>query len=335
LVDNGPFFQAGSYTLSATGGPGGYIASSWACTGGSLQGTNIVKIAIGDAVDCTITQNDFDSNTAINVGHGGAWFNPETSGQGVLIDVDPTSNFMFIAWFAYTADSSSNPFEQRWFTAQGEYNGNQAELVLYETLGGQFDDSAPVETLPIGSVSLAFGGCNDAQMSYVIDTEGLQGDFPLTRVIPGSENVCEEKSGPTIEAVDINSGMDGGWFDPGTSGQGFLIDAKPDDENGNFLFLAWFTYGDLNASGQWWLTAQGSFEGSTATLQIFETTGGSFNDPLLPSTVPVGDMQIDFSDCGTATLSYSIPDRTLQGEVEIVRLLPAADALCKEISDTE
>ena len=207
--------------------------------------------------------------------------------------------------------------------------------MLYETLGGQFDDSAPVETLPIGSVTLAFGGCNDAQMSYVIDTEGLQGDFPLTRVIPGSENVCEEKSGPTIEAVDINSGMDGGWFDPGTSGQGFLIDAKPDDQNGNFLFLAWFTYGDLNASGQWWLTAQGSFEGSTATLQIFETTGGSFNDPLLPSTVPVGDMQIDFSDCGTATLSYSIPDRTLQGEVEIVRLLPAADALCKEISDTE
>jgi hypothetical protein len=62
-------------------------------------------------------------------------------------------------------------------------------------------------------------------MTYSIDDEGLQGAFPLQRVIPGSGNTCSELSGNSLQAVDINAGMDGSWFEPATSGQGFFIDA--------------------------------------------------------------------------------------------------------------
>ena len=62
----------------------------------------------------------------------------------------------------------------------------------------------------------------------------------------GSGNVCEQLGGNTIQAVDINAGMDGAWFDSGTPGQGFFIDAHPDPEGGNFIFVSWFTYGEQN-----------------------------------------------------------------------------------------
>jgi Prealbumin-like fold domain/Putative peptidoglycan binding domain len=48
--------SAGEYTLSETG-PSGYTASDWECTGGSLEG-NSLSVALGEEVNCTITNND-------------------------------------------------------------------------------------------------------------------------------------------------------------------------------------------------------------------------------------------------------------------------------------
>jgi large repetitive protein len=46
----------GIYTLGETG-PGGYEASAWSCTGGTLNG-NEVTLALGDDVSCEITNDD-------------------------------------------------------------------------------------------------------------------------------------------------------------------------------------------------------------------------------------------------------------------------------------
>lgn len=269
----------------------------------------------------------------INAGQSGAWFNPDTSGQGVFIDVEPAEQFMFLSWFTYTHAATENPNEQRWLTAQGKYSGNKAQLDLFETLGGRFDDPQVVTTTQIGEVSLSFGDCRQGQMTYSIDEEGLLGEFPLLRVIPGSGNVCEERSATTTQAVDINAGMDGAWFDPNTSGQGFFIDTHPDPEGGNFIFVSWFTYGEDTLSGQRWLTAQGSFKGSIAEIDVFETTGGSFDDPKTPSTTNVGTMNIDFTDCSNAQLSYSLPAHSAEGDIAITRVIAGSQALCEELNE--
>jgi hypothetical protein len=154
-------------------------------------------------------------------------------------------------------------------------------------------------------------------------------------VIGGSENVCEELSGNTSQAVDINAGMDGAWFDPDTAGQGFFIDAYPDPEGGNFIFVSWFTYGDETASGQRWLTAQGGFAGSTAEIDVFETTGGSFDDPKPINTTKVGTMSIDFTDCSNAQLTYALPADSAEGDIAITRVIPGGQALCEEIAGVE
>jgi hypothetical protein len=135
--------------------------------------------------------------------------------------------------------------------------------------------------------------------------------------------------------VDINAGMDGAWFDPNTSGQGFFIDAHTDPEGGNFIFVSWFTYGEETASGQRWLTAQGGFEGSTTEIDVYETIGGSFDDPEPVSRTKVGTMSLDFTDCSNATLSYSLPADSAEGDIAITRVIPAGQALCEEFAGAE
>jgi hypothetical protein len=145
----------------------------------------------------------------INAGHAGAWFNADTPGQGQLIDVEPEGQFMFVSWFTFTGAVSANPNEQHWFTAQGNYSGNTADLLVYETLGGRFDDPQEVSTVPAGEATLSFTDCSSGQLDYAIDTWDLQGSFTLQRAIPGTENVCEKQAEISTEPLEPNDGWDG------------------------------------------------------------------------------------------------------------------------------
>jgi hypothetical protein len=329
------FASGTSITLTATPASG----STFGGWSGSCSGTGTCNVSMAQARSVTArfelpTPEPFQ----INAGHSGAWYNPVTSGQGQLIDVIPETQYMFLAWFTFTAAASNNPEEQHWYTAQGNYSGNTAELILHETLGGQFDDPQETSTNPVGTVTVSFTDCEQGQMVYSIDTDGRQGTIPLQRLLPGSGDVCEEQRGKadiTTEAVDIKAGMDGAWVNEDTLGQGFLIDAHPNPEGDNYIYVAWFTYGDNTASGQRWLTAQGNFEGSTAEIDINETTGGRFDDPQLADTNKVGTMTIDFTDCSNALLTYSLTDDDLADDMEISRLIPGGQALCEELAEAE
>ena len=322
----------------------------WSDGGSTIDTSQVLSgLDAGQSYDARVTPNDgtqdgprrnaqnlFQTESegglfTINAGHSGAWFNEDTSGQGQFIDIVPEDQFMFISWFTFTEAASDNPNEQHWYTAQGNYSGDTAVLDLFETLGGKFDDPQEVTTTQVGEVILSFSNCEQGQMTYLFDNEELQGEFPLMRVIPGSENICEGLSGNNTQAVDINAGMDGAWFNSGTSGQGYFIDAHTGPEGANFIFVSWFTFGDETASGQRWLTAQGEFEGSMAEIPVFETTGGSFDDPEPISTTEVGTMTLDFTDCSNAQLTYSLPAEAVEGDIAITRVIPGGKALCEEL----
>ena len=59
----------------------------------------------------------------------------------------------------------------------------------------QFDDPQTVSTEPVGEVTLTFSDCSTGAMTYRIDTEGLEGEIPLTRLIPGTEGLCQQETG--------------------------------------------------------------------------------------------------------------------------------------------
>jgi hypothetical protein len=323
--DSNAISGAGDTSVSAEANFNGRVVSDFVST--------ISMRPVVASADAWLVAPGMDPDFTINAGHAGAWFNPLTSGQGQFIDIPPASQFMFLSWFTYTDADADQPGQQQWYTAQGKYSGTTASLDLFETLGGKFDDPQAVNTVKVGEVSLTFINCDEGLMTYNMESRGLRGEFPLQRVIPGSDEVCEGLTGSSPQAVDINAGMDGGWFEPATSGQGYFFDAHPNNDGGGFLFLSWFTYGDDTASGQRWLTAQGDYAaGSMAEIDVFETTGGLFDDPQAVNTVKVGTLSLDFEDCNNAALSYTLDDDGLQGDAEITRVVPGSDALCNDLA---
>lgn len=137
----------------------------------------------------------------------------------------------------------------------------------------------------------------------------------------------------------ITHAVAGGWFEPATAGQGFLMDVF---DNANSLFLAWFTYDlerpDAGASaligdpGHRWLTAQGPFSGDTAELDISWTSGMIFDSGTPPfSQTQDGSMTVEFFDCYSGLVTYDLGTAGVQGQVPIQRLANDAVELCQAL----
>ncbi len=292
----------------------------------------IRHFGVRDKLAEDVLKAEYSRSSQVNTGHSGAWYNPQTAGQGVLLDVEPVNNFLFLSWFTYTDDTMADRNEQHWFTAQGNYSGDTAQLTVYETLGGLFDDPKAPSTAAVGTMELSFSDCANALVNYTIDSWGVAGSFPLTRAVPETENVCLNRSQTANVDMTVNDGWDGAWYDTDTPGQGFLFDVRTDTTDDDFIFAAWFTYGEDTISGQRWLTAQGPLTGTTAETIVYETTGGSFDDPKPTETVVAGSMTIEFTGCNNALVTYVLSDGALTGSIDIKRAIPGTEALCEELS---
>jgi hypothetical protein len=131
------------------------------------------------------------------------------------------------------------------------------------------------------------------------------------------------------------------WFNPATSGQGFFIIVW---ENIQTVFLAWFTYdterpaADVQAiigdPGHRWITAQGTFTGDSATLDVYVTRGGVFDsaEPQVQPAEKTGTMQLHFSGCNAGHVSYDIPELNLSGTIPIQRVALDNVALCESLN---
>ena len=64
-VTSGPSFYAGTYALWESGGPAGYAAGNWSCSGGTQNGSNIT-LALGEIATCTIINDDIPPKLTLN-----------------------------------------------------------------------------------------------------------------------------------------------------------------------------------------------------------------------------------------------------------------------------
>lgn len=123
----------------------------------------------------------------------GNWFNPSTSGQGLIIELNPVNPVLFATWFTFAPNGAPNGGvdSQRWYTLQldpGDYALGQREFVdvpIGETVGGKFDDSQPAPTTqPVGLATLEFVSCTMATLSYAFTegtNQGVSGGMTLFR----------------------------------------------------------------------------------------------------------------------------------------------------------
>jgi len=132
----------------------------------------------------------------ITEGLNGAWYNTETPGQGILMEVFPDIPLLFGAWFTWDTtppdDSESAVIgdpNHRWLTFQGEYNGDTATMPITLTRGGIFDEGAPVTGDPGGEMTIQFLGCSAAQASYEVD--GTTGSFAMSRLANDNMGTCQ------------------------------------------------------------------------------------------------------------------------------------------------
>jgi hypothetical protein len=276
-----------------------------------------------------------DANTSVNldqVGLTGSWYNPATSGQGVVMQVVPDfygsgQGLLFGGWFTYDVTAAGG---QRWYSVQGQVSASSpsATMPVYVSEGGNFAAPPNVGVTPVGEATFSFSDCSHGTLTYTFnDGSGRSGSIPLTRL---NGNVACTQTGPGQPPPSFL--LSGTWYNPATSGQGFLFDINPLQHS---LFIAWYTYAANGqqiggAQSQRWYSIQGSYTAGVSSydnIAIFETDGGAFNQSVPVTTTQVGTANLDFQNCSAATLSYTFTSGANSGQhgtIPLVRTSPAA-----------
>ncbi len=312
-----------------------------------LVGVPYAYDRVGTALGYAIEPNA--ERLAINAGLNGAWFNPDTSGQGIFLDVNQTADFSFMGLFTYDTElvdddsvGQIGATGQRWLVAGGDIDeaNSLISFDLYYAYDGLFDDSSMVsvsDTTAYGWLIMDFQDCSNAIVSYGINDAGLAGTFPVIRPAPDSGDLCGELSAAVPSATDdeYDYSLNGGWFNPATPGQGIFIDKF---KGLDAAFMGWFTYDSspivnpissaIGADGQRWLVGTGAVDPDNAKVinyQLYYTYGGLFNDPTAVTVIEpgtYGTMRIEFIDCGNAQVEYEIDSEGLSGSFAMVRSIP-------------
>jgi hypothetical protein len=124
-------------------------------------------------------------------GHSGNWFDPATSGQGIVLELNPKTATVFFAWFTYASGGQPQGAEgQRWYTGQAAYvpGSRTLPLTLLETSGNAFDSGdSNYHTFAVGTATITFASCDAAKLvfSFTAGTNrGESGAIDLSRVGP-------------------------------------------------------------------------------------------------------------------------------------------------------
>ncbi|MCK7593877.1 cupredoxin domain-containing protein [Pseudomarimonas salicorniae] len=144
----------------------GYHCSVHGAPGEGMHGKVIVQRSSSEA-------GNLDPNSS------GSWFNPQTDGQGFLIEVSAIPKVFTLAWFTWGDNGAYD-----WLTAAGNYTGPTATLVLSRTRGGAFNDPKPVQSNDAGTASFRLTGCDTAEFTFSMTDPPRSGTIPLRKLLP-------------------------------------------------------------------------------------------------------------------------------------------------------
>ena len=263
--------------------------------------------------------------------YSGLWFDPEASGQGLVLDVSARSGRWFAGWFTF-ADlpfTGEVPAEARrlaWYTALATTTGASTQLPvhgqLFESRGGDFLGQAQPSTQVVGQFSLRAIECNVLEFSYRLRVPGSVsesvGARRLQRLGPAPAE-CGGRSLP--EQSGLRSASTGSWVLEGRPSQGVLMQVDPGVAGATgAVWGAWFGFdaGQADDSlAQHWLTLSGrSVTGQPGVVEIewMRTLGGAFDAVPTRNTRRVGSGRLRFLSCDRAVLDYRFDAPGLPGD---------------------
>ena len=183
-----PAVQVGTGTLQFTDCGNGTFSYNF--SDGSGRGGLIHIIRITPNVTCGITRDN--GSPASNFLLSGAWYDPNTSGQGLLFDVSPGLNYFAAAWYTFAPNGQAigGGASQRWYTLQGPLTAGSntiSNIGVYTSTGGIFDNTTKPAQSQVGTATVVFQTCNTATLSYSFSggsSSGQASTINLIRIGP-------------------------------------------------------------------------------------------------------------------------------------------------------
>ncbi|MBK6435162.1 MAG: hypothetical protein IPF83_04280 [Rhodanobacteraceae bacterium] len=263
----------------------------------------------------------------------GSWFDPERSGEGVLIERFNDYQAS-VLWFTYAPVDA--PAGLVWLGGVGEIDANGIHVAeLRRMYGARFGEafrSSDVIAAPWGSIDLAFDGADVANhaarlhLRYRGPAEFGSGQRRMQRALSvGPDGSSHRPDRPRDWQYS------GTWFDPSRSGEGWLIQQSGAPFE-RLTSTVWFTY-DLDGSALW-LSGHAVEQNGHIEILLYRTAGTHFGgafDAAAVTTAPFGRAVFNFDGCDHAQLQF-IPADLRYGEFtrDLVRLTrpDAAAAAC-------
>ena len=312
--------------------------------GDNFFSPNDITITVGDTVQWTYSGGRVHDATADD----GSWASPTSS------NINFSHTFNSVEEVLYYCTVHSSPGQNINTRMNGRINVTQADVNQPPTAGFSFSctdldcnfmDQSTDSDGTIASWSWSFGDGGVSSARNPSHSFAAAGTYTVSLTVTDndgadhSSNRSVEVSDPVADPITINSGMTDSWYNPATDGQGMLIMVW---DNIKFAFMAWFTFDTerppedvtaiLGEPGHRWMTASGFFEGDTATLNVFLTSGGVFDFPQPPAITdqePIGTATIKWTSCNAGILTYDIPSLSLMGDIPIERIVLENVALCE------
>lgn len=199
------------------------------------------------------------------------------------------------------------------------------DTVRWRNMGGDHNVFADDESFSSGEPS-----SGSWTYSHTFDTAGEFGYYCQPHGGPNGAGMAGTVVVQGGTPFAINYGIGGTWYNPATSGQGFLIEVVP---SASSMALGWFTW--TGTAGQHdWISAFGPYVGDSATLTLQHSTGGRFNDPTPIASANVGTATFRFTDCTHGTVTFNRTDTGQSGTIPIQRLTPVPAACTQAAAGT-
>jgi len=127
--------------------------------------------------------------------YSGSWYNPNTSGQGLVLTIDPTQSAgpsLYGGWFTYAPNGQQigGGASQSWFALQSSQvgQGNTYAANIYSGSGGVFMGVGVKPTITnVGTANVVFTSCTTMSLTYNFTAgvnQGLSGTMSLARLGP-------------------------------------------------------------------------------------------------------------------------------------------------------
>lgn len=179
------------------------------------------------------------------------------------------------------------------------------------------DDNSFRSGSPVTNLSFEHTFNSAGNFRYYCEPHGGPGGAGMSGVV--NVQGSTPPAGPTL-----TRSSSGSWFNASTNGQGFLVEVYPEQNIFTFAWFTWLDDNDTDPQDYDWMTGNGGFQGNVATLEVFRSRNGRFNDPNSPvATTAAGTATFTLNTCNSATFTYNLTDPVRSGTIQLTRILPS------------